>query len=67
MLAMMNKPVPISRDVEAEGVHCPIRLVMVDPRACEPCRFLSDATYNGVGTITSLVCTPSIGDMLRDV
>lgn len=67
MLAMMKKTVPISREVEPGGVHCPIRLMMVDPRACEPCRFLSHATYDGAGAITALVCTPSIGDMLREV
>ena len=65
MLAPMKKRVRVSREVESEGVHCPVRLAMTDPRTCETCRFLSHTTRDSSGAIASLVCTPSIGAMLQ--
>jgi hypothetical protein len=65
MLALMEKPVRVSRVVEDEGLHCPVRLAIIDPRICEPCRFLSHTIHDDSGAITSLICAPSIGAMLK--
>jgi hypothetical protein len=66
MLLLMKKSVRIARDVASEGVHCPVRLELIDPSTCEPCQFLSRTDYDSSGAITALVCTPSIRAMLKE-